>query len=164
MRLEVPCNCYFKIAETLNNIKGGLYACNESCFSGPAVLSLHGLCSTFEACPNLNIFQHFFGIEFYFKNQTHVWGISQFKFACCFGFVEDLTYHLSKLANKFCLDASVPVRISAWLFDHIFDHMILIHDMNCKIVGPRQYAAPAATIQSLTAALSGIAYLLASNG
>ena len=26
--------------------------------------------------------------------------------------------------------------------------MILIHDMNCKIVGPRQYAATAATIQS----------------
>jgi hypothetical protein len=131
MQADNPCNCPFKIVEMSSNIKGGLDACNKSCFSGPAVLLLHGLCSTFEACPNLNIFQHFFGIEFYFKNQTHVWGISQFKFAHCFGFVEDLTYHLSKLANKFCLDATVPARISAWLFDLIFDRMILIRDMNC---------------------------------
>jgi hypothetical protein len=147
-RLEVPCNCSFKIAETLSNIKGGLDACDKACFSGPAVLSLHGLCPPFEACPNDNIFQHFFGIKFYFENHTHVRGIFQFKYARCFGFVDDLTYCLSKLANKFCLNATVPARISAWLFDRIFDCMILIHDMNCKIMGPRQYAALAATIQS----------------
>ncbi len=155
LRLEVPCNCSFKIAKTLSNIKGGLDACDESCFSGPVVLSLHGLCSPFKACPNVNILQLFFGIKFYFENHTHVWGISQFKIACCFGFVEDLTYCLSKLANKFCLDGTVPTQISAWLFDHIFDCMTLICDMNCKIVGPRQYAAPAATIQSFVSGAVG---------
>ena len=162
-RLEVPCNCSFKIAKTLSNIKGGLDACNESCFSGPAVLLLHGLCPPFKACPNVNIFQHFFGIKYYFENHTHIRGISQLKIACCFGFIENLTYLLSKLANKFCLDATVPVRISAWLFDQIIDCMILIRDMNCKILGPRQDAAPAAH-SALSVVPVGLAYLLASNG
>jgi hypothetical protein len=73
---------------------------------------------------------------------------SQFEFARCFGFIDDLTYHLSKPANKYCLDAVVPTRASVWLFNQVFDCLVLIPDMNCKIVGPRQYAAPAATIQS----------------
>jgi hypothetical protein len=103
----------------------------------------------------MNIFQHFFGIKFYFKNHTHIQGISQFEFARCFGFVDNLTYCLSKPANKFYLDAAVLAGTSAWLFDQIFDHMIIIRIMNCKILGPWQYAAPVATIQSFVSGAVG---------
>jgi hypothetical protein len=88
---------------------------DKSCFSGSAVVCLQGLCSLVDACPNRNMFQLFFEIEFYHKNHTHVRGIFQFKFACCFGSVKDLTYHLSKPVNKFCLDAAAPALSSAWL-------------------------------------------------
>ena len=121
---------------------------DKSQFLGSTVLSPHGLCPPFDACPNTNLFQHFFGIKFHYKNHTHVQGISQFEFACCFGFIDNLTYHLSKPANKYCLNTAVPARTSVWLFNQVFDHLVLIHNMNCKILCPHQYAAPAATIQS----------------
>ncbi len=77
----------------------------------------------------------------------HKWGISQFKFAHCFGFVDNLTC-LSKPANKYCLNAAVPAQTSVWLFNQVFDCLVLIRNMNCEIVGPCQYAVPAVTIQS----------------
>jgi hypothetical protein len=75
-------------------------------------------------------------------------GISQFEFAPCFGFINNLTYHLSKPANIYCLNAAISALTSVWLFTQIFDHLVLIRGMNCKILGPQQHAAPAATIQS----------------
>ncbi len=50
---------------------------DESQFSGSAVLSPHVLCPPFDACPNTNLFQHFFGIKFHYENHTQVWEISQ---------------------------------------------------------------------------------------
>ncbi len=64
-------------------------------------------------------------------------------------------YHLSKPANKFCLDAAVPVQTLTWLFDQIFDHLILVCIANCKIIELWQYAAPAATIQSFVSGAIG---------
>ena len=74
---------------------------DETCLTGASVLSCKGLCPPSEACPNANIFQHYFGIEFSHENHWHVWGISPFKFARCFGFTNELTYHLSLAKNKF---------------------------------------------------------------
>jgi hypothetical protein len=78
---------------------------------GSAVLSPHRLCPPFDACPNTNLFQHFFGIEFHHENHMHTWGIPPFKFARCFGFIDNLTYHLSKPANKYCLDANLHMSV-----------------------------------------------------
>ncbi len=121
---------------------------DKSQFLGSAVLTPHGLCPPFDACPNTNLFQHFFGIKFHYKNHTHVQGISQFEFAHCFGFINNLTYRLSKPANKYCLNTAVPEQTSVWLFNQVFDCLVLIRDMYCKIMSSRQHAAPAATIQS----------------
>ncbi len=51
---------------------------------GSSVLSISGLCPLFEACPNRNLFQHFFEIEFPFDIHTYVCAISTFEFARCF--------------------------------------------------------------------------------
>ncbi len=101
------------------------------------------------------MFQHYFGIEFYHKNHTHVRGISQFKFTHCFGYIDNLTYCLSKPVNEVCLDAAAPTWSSAWLFDQVFDRLTLICNSNCEILGPRQYAKPTATIQSLVSGAIG---------
>jgi hypothetical protein len=71
-----------------------------------------------------------------------------FKFACCFGFPDDLTYRLSHPKNKFCLDGAIPGRTSSWLIEQIHAYLIFLRDSNCEILLPKQYAAPAATIQA----------------
>ncbi len=67
---------------------------------------------------------------------------------CCFGFIDNLTYRLSQPANKFSLDAAVPVHTSAWLFEQIHAHLTSIKDSNCEVFSPNQFAAPAATIRA----------------
>ena len=116
--------------------------------AGAAVISSDGLCPPFDASPNNNLFQHLFGIEFNYDNHSRVRGISPFEFARCFGFIDDLTYRLSQPANKFSLDAAVPARTSAWLFEQVHAHLTFIRDSNCEIFSPNQFAAPAATIQA----------------
>jgi hypothetical protein len=110
------------------------------------VVSTKGLCPPIDACPNTNLFQHLFGIEFAFEDHLRVWGIFPFKFACCFGFTDDLTYRLLHPKNKFCLDGTIPSRTSSWLFEQIHAHLVFLRDSNCEIMSPKQYAAPAATI------------------
>jgi hypothetical protein len=80
----------------------------ESMLAGAAVVSSDGLCPPFDASPNKNKFQHLFGIEFHNENHSHVRGISLFKFACCFGFNDDLTYWLSQRVNIFLLGRRRP--------------------------------------------------------
>ena len=110
------------------------------------MISSDGLCTPFDVSPNKNLFQHLFGIEFNYDNHSRVRGISPFEFARCFGFIDDLTYRLSQPANKFSLDAAVPARTSAWLFEQVHAHLIFIRDSYCEIFSPNQFAAPAATI------------------
>ena len=131
-------------------LKYFLHGCHsdESMLAGVAVVSSDGLCPPFDAGPNKNLVQHLFGIEFNYKNHSCVRGISPFEFARCFGFNNDLIYHLSQPANKFSLDAAVPARTSAWLFEQIHAHLTFIRDSNCEIFSPNQFAAPAATIQA----------------
>jgi hypothetical protein len=81
--------------------------------AGSSVLSTNGLCPPFEACPNRNLFQHLFGIEFHHNGYTYVRAISSFEFARCFNLVESIQYCLSHKQHKYGLDASMPAKTSA---------------------------------------------------
>ena len=116
--------------------------------AGAAVILSDGLCTPFDVCPKKNLFQHLFGIEFNHDNHSRVHGILPFEFARCFDFIDDLTYRLSQPADKFSLDAAVPDRTSAWLFEQVHAHLIFIRDSNFEIFSPNQFAVPAATIQA----------------
>ncbi len=117
--------------------------------AGSTVLSTGGLFPPFESCPNRNLFQQFFGIEFIHNGHTHVRAISTYEFACCFGLVELIQYRLSHEKHKFGLDASMPGRTSAWLFEKIHSHLVYLCDANSEVFSPNQFAARAATIQTL---------------
>jgi hypothetical protein len=117
--------------------------------AGSSVLSSGGLCPPFESCPNQNLFQPFFGIEFIQEGHTHVRATSTYEFARCFGLVESIQYHLSHEKHKFGLDASMPGHTSAWLFEQIHSHRVYLRDANSEVFSPKQFAAQAATIQTL---------------
>jgi hypothetical protein len=104
---------------------------DENCLTGALVVSTEGLCLPFDACPNTNLFQHLFGIEFAFKDHLCVWGILPFEVACCFGFTDDLTYRLLHPKSKFCLDGAIPSRTSSWLFEQIHAHLVFLRDSTC---------------------------------
>ncbi len=84
-----------------------------------SVLSQLSLCPPFEACPTRNLFQQFFGIEFHFDGHTYVRAISTFEFACCFNLVENIQYCLSHEKYQFGMDALMPARPSAWVFQEV---------------------------------------------
>ena len=115
---------------------------------GAAVVSVDGMCPHFGASTNQNMFQHLFGIKFHFGNHTHVCGISPFKFDRCFGFVDNLTYHLCHLSCKFALDLAAPNHTSAWIIEQIHTYLVFMWDSKCEIFSPNKWAAPAASIQS----------------
>jgi hypothetical protein len=117
--------------------------------AGSSVLSSGGLCPPFESCPNRNLFQQFFGIEFIHKGHTHVRTISTYEFARCFGLVESIQYRLFHKRHKFGLGVSMLGRSSAWLFEQIHSHLMYLRDANSEVFSPNQFAARAATIQTL---------------
>jgi hypothetical protein len=43
----------------------------------------------------------------------------------------------------------MPGRTSSWLFEQVHSHLVYLRDANCEIFSPNQFAAPAATIQTL---------------
>jgi hypothetical protein len=122
---------------------------NGSIFAGSSVLSTASLCPPFEACPNQNMFQQFFGIEFHFEDRTYVRAISAFEFTRCFGLMEQLQYRLSHANYKYGLDAAMPSRTLAWIFEQVHSHLVHLRDANGEVFSPDQFAAPAATIQTL---------------
>ena len=71
---------------------------------GLEVLSVNGLCPAFNACPNSNIFQTYFGIEFNYEGHSYIRTISSYEFVRCFNFIDQLTYRLSQPPHKFCVD------------------------------------------------------------
>jgi hypothetical protein len=117
--------------------------------AGSSVLSTGGLCPPFESCPNRNLFQQFFGIQFIQNGHTFVHAISTYKFAHCFGLVGSIQYRLSHEKHNFGLDAAMPGRTSAWLFEQIHSHLVFLRDANSEVFSPNQFAARAATIQML---------------
>ncbi len=132
-------------------IKYHLHRANSDAtiLAGSSVLSSGGLCPPFESCPNRNLFQQFFGIEFIHDGHTHIHVISTYEFARCFGLVESIQYRLSHETHKFGLDASMPSRTLAWLFEQIHSHFVYLRDANSEVFSPNQFAAQAATIQTL---------------
>jgi hypothetical protein len=117
--------------------------------TGSGILSPLSLCPPFEACPTRNLFQHFFGIEFHFDGHTYVCAISTFEFACCFNLVENIQYRLSHEKYRFGMDALMPARTSALVFQQVHSQLGFLRDSNCEVFSPNQFAAPAATIQTL---------------
>ncbi len=43
----------------------------------------------------------------------------------------------------------MPGRTSSWIFDQVYSHLVYLHNANSEIFSPNQFAAPAATIQTL---------------
>jgi hypothetical protein len=43
----------------------------------------------------------------------------------------------------------MPGRTSSWIFDQVHSHLVYLRDANSEIFSPNQFAAPAATIQTL---------------
>jgi len=118
-------------------------------FAGSTVVSSGSLCPPFESCPNQNLFQQYFGIEFIQDGHTHVCTILTYKFARCFGLVDSIQYRLSHEKHKFGLNASMPSRMSAWLFEQIHSNLVCLCNANSEVFSPNQFVAHAATIQTL---------------
>ena len=122
---------------------------DDSILAGSSVLSWESICPPFKSCPNQNLFQQFFGIEFHYNNHTYVRTISTYEFTPCFGLVDNIQYQMSHERYKFGLNGSMPGRTSSWLFDQVHLHLLYLRNANFKIFSPNQFAAPAATIQTL---------------
>ena len=120
------------------------------------VLSVDGLCPAFNACPNSNIFQTYFGIEFNYEGHSYIRAISSYEFVRCFNFIDQLTYRLSQPPHKFCVDTAMPARTSEWLFEQVHAHLVYLQDANSELFSPNQFAAPAATIQAFLNGAIGI--------
>ena len=120
-----------------------------SILAGTLVLFPGSLCLPFESCPNHNLFQNYFGVKFHHDGSTYVRAISTYEFTQCFGLIEQIQYWLSHERHRFSLDASMPGRTSAWLFEQVHSHLICIRDDNSEVFSRNQFAAPAATIQTL---------------
>jgi hypothetical protein len=63
--------------------------------------------------------------------------------------MEQLQYCLSHANYKHSLDASMPSKTSTWIFEQVHSHLVHLQDANSKVFSPDQFAAPAATIQTL---------------
>jgi hypothetical protein len=119
---------------------------NGSIFAGCSVLLRDSLCPPFEACPNQNMFQQFFGIKFHFEGHSYVRAISAYEFTCCFRLMEQLQYRLSHANYKHSIDALMPSKTSTWIFEQVHSHLVHLRDANSKLFSPDQFSAPAATI------------------
>jgi hypothetical protein len=95
-------------------------------------------------------------MEFHHEGHNYVQAISPFEFARCFHLDNDITYKLSHPSNIFCLDAAIPGRTLAHIFDQVLSHLVCIRNANCSIFSPSQYAAPAACAQAFLNSAVGI--------
>jgi hypothetical protein len=117
--------------------------------AGSSVLSHGSLCPPNESCPNQNLFQYYFGIQYDHDGSSYVRGISTYEFAQWFGLLDQIQYCMSHKKHRFALDVSMPGCSLAWLFKQIHLHLINIRDANSEVFSPNQFAAPVATIQTL---------------
>jgi hypothetical protein len=123
---------------SLVNIKYHLLHDNANCsiLAGPSVLLGDSLCPPFEACPNQNLFQQYYGLKFHHHGHTYVRAISTYKFTCCFNLVDKLQYHLSHERYKYGLDASMPAKTLAWIFKQVHSHLVHLRDSNSEVFLP----------------------------
>ena len=87
--------------------------------------------------------------RFHHDGHTYIRAVSTYEFTRCFNLIEKIQYCLSHEQYKFGLDASMPGRTFAWLFEQVHSHLVYLRNSNSKIFSPNQFAAPAATIQTL---------------
>jgi hypothetical protein len=90
---------------------------DETILVGSDVISVDGLCPAFNACPNSNIFQTYFGIEFKYNGRSYIQAISPFESVRCHSFIDQLSYPLLQPPHKFSVDAVMPALTSAWLLE-----------------------------------------------
>jgi hypothetical protein len=131
---------------------------NPTIQPGSYIVGTEGLCPRFEPCDNSNLFCHHFGMEFHHEGHNYVQAISPFEFARCFNLDDNITYKLSHPSNIFCLDATIPGRTLAHIFNQVISHLVCIRDANCSIFSPSQYAAPAACAQAFLNGAVGIKF------
>jgi hypothetical protein len=105
-----------------------LQGSDATILNGAAVMSLDSLCPPFDGSPTTNLFKCHFGIEFHDNNHTYVRPFLPFEFTSCFGFIDQLQYRLSQHGNWFALDAGIPSLMSAWVFGHVLERLLSIHD------------------------------------
>ncbi len=132
--------------------------------AGSSVLSRESVYPPFESCPNKNLFQQFFGIEFHHDDHTYVRAISTYEFSHCFGLVDNIQYWLSHDKYKFGLDAAMPGRTSSWIFDQVHSHLVYLRDANSEIFSPNQFAAPRPQFRLSSTAPFAPAFLQRSGG
>jgi hypothetical protein len=129
---------------------------DDTVLAGSEVVSVNGLYPAFNACPNLNIFQTYFGLKFNHDSHSYIRAISSYKFICCFNSIYQLTYRLSQPPYKFCIDAAIPACTPEWLFEQVHTHLVYLRDANSEMFLPNQSAVPAATIQACVNGAIGI--------
>jgi hypothetical protein len=95
------------------------------------------------------MFQQFFGIKFHFEGHTYICAISAYESTRCFSLVGQIQYHLSHDKYKYGLDASMPSKTLGWIFEQVHSHLVHLRDTHSKVFSLDQFAAPAATIQTL---------------
>jgi hypothetical protein len=151
MTVSVPKSANPSLSPTMIAVKYYLHRDGQdtSILAGSSVISRDSTCPPFESCPNRNIFQHYFGIEFHHDDHTYVRAISTYEFARCFSLSDNIQYRMSHERYKFGLDAAMPGRTSSWLFEQVHSHLVYLRDSNSEVFSPNQFAAPAATIQTL---------------
>ncbi len=121
----------------LNNARGVLVwfslhcpDTDDSVTLGSESISVDGLCPAFNACPNPNIFQQYFGIEFHHEGHTYIQVISSYKFFRCFGLIYQITHRLSHSTYEFALDSAMPACTSVWLLEQV--HVYFGIPLPCK--------------------------------
>ncbi len=82
---------------------------DNSILVGLDVISVDGLCPAFNAYPNLNIFQAYFGVKFHYDGHSYICAISPFEFVRCFGFlltnwhIASHNHHTNSALTPWCL-------------------------------------------------------------
>ncbi len=92
----------------------------------------------FNPAEKLNLFGHYFGVEFVHEGHTYIQAISPFEFASCLRLTDKLRHKLSLPAHTFCLDTAIPGMMSARIFDQMHKQCIHIHLSNLEIMEPHQ--------------------------
>ena len=111
-------------------------------WNGAAVLDTLGCCPGRLSSPNHNLFQHFFGVEYFCDNLTCVRPISQFEVAACFRLRDSITYQLAHPTNRIHLDAGIPALTSTWIFEQIIDRLVHIREVNTEFYDPSSSSNP----------------------
>jgi hypothetical protein len=99
---------------------------DETILVGLDAISVDGLCPAFNACPNSNIFQTYFGIKFNYDGRSYIQAVSPFEFARCHGFIDQLLYPLSQPPYKISVNAVMPALTSAWLLEQVHAHLVYL--------------------------------------